>query len=166
MKKVFIYVSVGLGVATLTYYIIGGGKHTSKEDKEGSESNEPQQSKPDTPLNEAIKNNKIVGKNIKTKVNDVKIRRSAEANDGVANNIYGVVSKANKTLGKVVRSYTNPKSTVKNPATGKPYVWLSFEMDEGVYNEIQSRLNFFTRDLWKNIPPPQRTWVREDTVKL
>lgn len=166
MKKVFLYVSVGLGVAALTYYIIGGGKNTSKEDKEGSESNEPQQSKPDTPLNEAIKNNKIVGKVIKTKVNDVKIRLSAEANDGIANNIYGVAQNANTLLGKVMRAYSNPKSNVKNPATGKPYVWLSFQMDEGVYNEIQSRLNFLTRDLWKNIPPHQRTWVREDTVKL
>lgn len=166
MKKVFVYVSVGLGVATLTYYIIGGGKHTSKENKEGSESNEPQQSKPDTPLSNAIKNNKIVGKSIKTKVGDVKIRRSAEANDGIANNIYGVVEKADTILGKVARTYANPKSALKNPATGKPYVWLSFEMDEGVYNEIQSRLNFLTRDLFKNIPPPQRTWVREDTVKL
>lgn len=166
MKKVFVYISVGLGVATLTYYIIGGGKHTSKENKEGSESNEPQQGKPDIPLSDAIKKNKIVGKNIKTKVGDVKIRRTAEANDGVANNIYGVVEKADTILGKVVRTYANPKSALKNPATGKPYVWLSFEMDEGVYNEIQSRLSFLTRDLFKNIPPPQRTWVREDTVKL
>ena len=36
MKKVLIYISVGLGVATLTYYIIGGGKNTSKEDKENN----------------------------------------------------------------------------------------------------------------------------------
>ena len=113
MKKVLIYISVGLGVATLTYYIIGGGKNTSKEDKENSESNEPQQSKPDTPLTEAINKNKIVGKTIKTKVNDVKIRTLAEANDGIANNIYGVVAKSNTQLGKVVRSYSNPKSSVK-----------------------------------------------------
>jgi hypothetical protein len=166
MKKVLIYISVGLGVATLTYYIIGGGKNTSKEEKENSESNEPQQSKPDTPLTEAINKNKIVGKTIKTKVNDVKIRTLAEANDGIANNIYGVVAKSNTQLGKVVRSYSNPKSSIKNPATGKPYVWLSFAMNEEVYNEIQSNLNFLTRDLFKNIPPPQRTWVREDTVKL
>lgn len=166
MKKILVYISVGLGVATLTYYILGGGKNTAKKENEGSESNEPQQSKPDSSLADAIKKNKIVGQILKTKVNDVKIRRQAEANDGVANNIYGVVEKANTKLGKVVKIYSSTKSSLKNPATGKPYVWLSFEMDEGVYNEIQSRLNFFTRDLFKNIPPPQRTWVREDTVKL
>jgi len=39
-------------------------------------------------------------------------------------------------------------------------------MNEGVYNEIQSRKSFFTKDIFKNIPPPQKTWVREDVVKL
>jgi len=166
MNKILVYISAGLGVAALTYYIIGGGKNTAKKENDGSESNEPQQSKPDTPLQEAINKNKIVGKTIKSKVNDIKIRYSAEANDGIANNIGGVVEKANTVLGKVVRIYSNPKSTLKNPATGKAYVWLSFTMNEGVYNEIQSRKSFFTKDIFKNIPPPQKTWVREDVVKL
>lgn len=165
MKKVLLYISIGLGVTTLTYYILGGGKYTNRNKKEGEDENkEPQQSKPDSPLTEAIAKKTLVGKTIKTKVADAKIRRSAEANDGVSNNIYGVVSAANTPLGKVVKVYQSKNS--KNPATGKNYYWISFEMTDGVYNEIQSRLSFMTRDLWKNIPPASKTWVREDVVKL
>ena len=165
MKKALLYISVGLGVTTLTYYILGGGKYTNRNKKEDEgENKEPQQSKPDSPLTEAIAKNTLVGKTIKTKVSDAKIRRSAEANDGVANNTYGVVASANTTLGKVVRVYQSKNS--KNPATGKNYYWISFEMTDDVYNEIQSRLSFLTRDLWKNVPPPSKTWIREDVVKL
>lgn len=164
MKKILIYISVGLGVTALTYYILGGGKGSTDKASDEEESDEPQQSKPDSPLTTAIAKNTLVGKTIKTKVGDIKIRISAEANDGAANNIYGVVAQANTALGKVVRVYQSKNS--KNPATGKNYYWISFQMTDGVYNEIQGRKSFLTRDLWKNIPPPSKTWVREDVVKL
>ena len=164
MKKVLVYISVGLGITALTYYILGGGKFSDSRKDANAGDNEPQQSKPDSPLTEAIAKNTLVGKTIKTKIADIKIRTSAEANDGAANNIYGVVMQANTALGKVVKVYQSKNS--KNPATGKNYYWISFQMTDGVYNEIQQRKSFVTRDLWKNVPPPSRTWVREDVVKL
>jgi hypothetical protein len=163
MKKGLIYISVGLGVSAIAYLVISVIKsNKNKNDKD--EDFVPEQEKPNTSVTKAIQDKTIVGKNVYSRVNDVKIRTSPQVNDGAANNIYGVVINTNTLIGKVVKVVEQPKTN--NPNTKKAYNWLSINMDKALYDDIQSRRSWYDRDLFKAIPNTNRIWVREDIIKL
>jgi hypothetical protein len=161
MKKGLLYISVGLSVIAVTYWLLGGFKDKGKEDEE----EEDNQDKPNTDVQGAIANNSILGKKIYTRIDGIKVRNTPQVNDGAFDNVYGSVALKNTLLGSVVKVI--PQKGTKNPNTNKPYNWLSFKMEKAVYDEIQKNSkNFLTRDVFTNIPPPNRIYVREDVIKL
>lgn len=84
-------------------------------------------------------------------------------NDGLLNNVYDTVPVKDTLMGKIVRVVVGPKDQI-NPATKRPYNWFSFQLDKSLYQAMQKNRLFFNRDTSENIPPPLKTWVREDVV--
>jgi hypothetical protein len=162
MKKGLVYISVGLGVSALVYLLIGTVK--GKKANKTEEDTTPEQDKPNTSVTKAIANKTIIGKNVFSRVSDMKIRTSPAVNDGITNNIYGVVLNTDTLVGKVVKVVQQTKT--KNPVTGKEYNWLSINMDKTLYDDIQSRRSWYDKDVFKAIPNPNRISVREDVIKL
>lgn len=165
MKKTWIYIGTGIGVMSATLLVLvlaNKNKGGEGDNKEGE--TEPQD-KPDPKLQAAIITSSAIGKKLYTKVNEVKIRESQEVNNGFMNNIYDTVPTANTYLGTVARIVAPNKDNI-NPATGKPYVWISFNLDKALYAKMQEARSWYDKDVWTNIPPAGRTWVREDVIKL
>jgi hypothetical protein len=118
----------------------------------------------------------INGKNIYSKLDNVKVRNSEYINDGKISNLYGTVPKKGTLLGVVQGVFLeNTKggllgiikgdSKATNPVTKKPYNWVKIKLADAVYNDIQkNQRNFITRDLFKN--PNVYVFVREDAIKL
>lgn len=108
-------------------------------------------------------NKDIIGKNVFSKISDVKLRDNELVNDGIVNNIYGVVSKADTNLGSVVGAYLDKGGAI-NPETKTKFKWVKIKLTDAVYNEIQKQKSFLTRDLFKM--PNVYKYVREDVIKL
>jgi hypothetical protein len=165
MKRTWIYIGTGIGVmsATLLVLVLANKKKGSTTDnKEGD--TEPQE-KPDPKLQAAIITSSAIGKKLYTKVDEAKIRTSSAVNNGIMNNIYDTVPKANTYLGTVARVIVGDTKII-NPATQKPYVWISFNLDKTLYNNLQKLRSWWDTDLWENMPPANHTWIREDVIKL
>lgn len=160
MNNALKYSMVGLGVLGTTYLVIV----LINKRKKGSIEVEPDpQSKPDPILTEGVVAGTTIGMKIYSKVDGVKIRNGAFVNDGLVNNIYDTVPKKDTYMGKIVRILVGAKDQI-NPATKRPYNWFSFQLEKPLYDQMQAERYFFTRDAWANIPPPAKTWVREDVV--
>jgi hypothetical protein len=140
----------------------------SKADKEAEAEKEDEDKKPDDDISEEQKTpdknveaskdasgklTSLIGKNIYTKIADVKVRNTAMVNNGIINNIYGEIPSKDILIGKVT-------STVKKG----DYNWLGVKLSQQAYDIIQSEKNIVFRDLKVNIPALK--WVREDVVKL
>lgn len=165
MKKKWIYISLGLIAATAVVLLVSkrdkdSGSNDSGEGSEGD--NEGQKTQP--LLSEMIKNKTIIGKDIKSQVDNVRLRFSSYVNDGFANNKYGEVATKNTVIGKV-KQIAKDHTGATNPVTKTTYNWLGVEITDAVYDDIQAnQRNFLTRDVWKNKRIP--LWVREDVVTL
>jgi hypothetical protein len=108
-------------------------------------------------------NKDIIGKNVFSKISDIKLRDNELVNDGIINNIYGVVSKPNTNLGNVVGAYLDRGGAI-NPETKTKYKWVKIKLTDAVYNEVQKQKSFLTKDLFKM--PNVYKFVREDVIKL
>jgi hypothetical protein len=133
------------------------GTEEEKEEEKSDDEISEEQKTPDKNV-EASKDTSgkltsLVGKNIYTKVADVKVRNTAMVNNGIINNIYGEIPSKDILIGKVT-------SSVKKG----DYNWLGVKLSQQAYDIIQSEKSFVTRDLKVNIPALK--WVREDVIKL
>lgn len=140
----------------------------SKADKEAEAEKEEEDKKPDGDISEEQKTpdknveaskdasgklTSLIGKDIYTKVADVKVRNTAMVNNGIINNIYGEIPSKDILIGKVT-------SAIKKG----DYNWLGVKLSQQAYDIIQSEKSFVTRDLTVRIPALK--WVREDVIKL
>lgn len=165
MKKKWIYISLGLVATTAIVLLVSNrGKDDNAENSEGgSETNEDIQ-KTQPKLSEMIKNKTIIGKDIKSQVDNVRLRISSYVNDGFANNRYGEVPAKNTLIGRV-KQIAQDQGGTTNPTTKTIYNWLGVEITDAVYDDIQAnQRNLLTRDVWKNKRVP--LWVREDVVAI
>lgn len=161
-NETLIYGLLGLiAIGGLVYILLPSKADTDaeeeKEDEKSDDEISEEQKTPDKNV-EASKDasgklTSLVGKNIFTKVADVKVRNTAMVNNGLINNIYGEIPSKDILIGKVT-------STVKKGN----YNWLGVKLSQQAYDIIQSEKSFVTRDLKVNIPALK--WVREDVVKL
>lgn len=161
-NETLIYGLLGIiAIGGLVYILLPSKSDTEteeeNEDKKSDDEISEEQKTPDKNV-EASKDasgklTSLVGKNIFTKVADVKVRNTAMVNNGLINNIYGEIPSKDILIGKVT-------STVKKGN----YNWLGVKLSQQAYDIIQSEKSFVTRDLKVNIPALK--WVREDVVKL
>jgi len=108
-------------------------------------------------------NKDIVGKKVYSKIAEIKLRDSIKVNDGLINNIYGVVSKPNTLIGEVVAGYLDIGGAI-NPETKTKFKWVKIKLTDAVYKEVQSQKSFLTKDLFGM--PNVYKYVREDVIKL
>jgi hypothetical protein len=154
------YALAGVGFIGITYLVIAIINRRKDDDLPVEE--DPQ-TKPDPVLTDAVVESTTIGMKIYSKVDGVKIRTQAMVNDGLLNNVYDTVPTKNTLMGKIVRIVVGPKDQI-NPATKRPYNWFSFQLDKALYQTMQKNRWFINRDTSENIPPPLKTWVREDVV--
>lgn len=154
------YALAGVGVIGITYLVIALINRGKKGDLPVEQ--DPQ-TKPDPVLTDAVVESTTIGMKIYSKVDGVRIRTQAMVNDGLLNNVYDTVPVKDTLMGKIVRVVVGPKDQI-NPATKRPYNWFSFQLDKSLYQAMQKNRLFFNRDTSENIPPPLKTWVREDVV--
>lgn len=164
MRKKWIYISLGLVAATAVVLISKNrGKSGNRENTEGGDVDDNKQ-KTQPKLTEMIKNKSIIGKDIKSQVDNVRLRTSSYVNDGFANNRYGEVVAKNTIVGRV-KQIAQDQTGATNPSTKKTYNWLGVEITDAVYDDIQAnQRNILTRDVWKSKRVP--LWVREDVVTI
>lgn len=160
MNKGLKYGLVGTGVLAVTYLVVAL-MNKRKGDDDFVQPN-PQE-KPDPTLTDATINSTAIGMKLFSKVDEVRIRNQNFVNDGLISNVYDTVPLKDTYMGKVVRILVGPKDQI-NPATKRPYNWLSFQLDKTLYGAMQKNRLFFNRDVVEAIPPPNKTWVREDVV--
>jgi hypothetical protein len=161
-NETLIYGLLGLiAIGGLVYILLpskaDNGTEEEKEEEKSDDDISDEQKTPDKNV-EASKDasgklTSLVGKNIYTKVADVKVRNTAMVNNGIINNIYGEIPSKDILIGKVT-------SSVKKG----DYNWLGVKLSQQAYDIIQSEKSFVTRDLKVNIPALK--WVREDVIKL
>jgi hypothetical protein len=176
-KKYLIYGSIGVVVLIAIYYatkspdtpIIDGVEDDSSEGEPSSDKTKSKEQITIDPKLASLTLEKnwaktIKGKNIYSKLDNVKLRKTEYVNDGVINNLYGTVDKKGTLLGVAEGVYLDyGKAT--NPATKTRYNWIRVQLNNTVYNEIQkNQRNFATRDLLK--VPKVYVFVREDAIKL
>ena len=160
MKAGVKYALAGVGLMGVTYLVIA----LANKRKRGEAQVEPDpQSIPDPVLSKAVIESTTIGMKIYSKVDGVRIRKDNSVNDGWMNNIYDTVPNKNTYMGKIVRIVVGAKDQI-NPATKRPYNWFSFQLEKPLYEEMQKNHWAINRDAWTNIPPPSKTWVREDVV--
>lgn len=174
-KKYLIYGGIGVVVLIAVYYAtkspaqpITDEASTSEGDPETGKDKTKEQITIDPKLASItqeknwVKN--IKGKNIYSKLDNVKLRKTEVVNDGVINNLYGTVDKSGTLIGVAVSAYLD-KGKATNPITKAPYNWIQIKLADSVYKDIQkNQRNFATRDLFK--APNVYVFVREDVIKL
>ena len=102
------------------------------------------------------------GKNIYTKVDNVKLRKKPYVNNGTINNIFGEIAKKDTLIGTIGLPFLDSEDTI-NPSTNKVYNWFQIKLSDAVYNDInKNQKNFLFKQL-TNITMP---YVREDLIKL
>lgn len=172
-KEYLIYGGLGLVVLVALYYAT---KETSIEETlEEETEGEVQQGSDKTKeqvkldpnlanvLNSKTWNIDIVGKKVYSKISDIKLRDNEVVNDGIINNIYGIVSKPNTLIGEVVAGYLDRGGAI-NPETKTKFKWVKVKLTDSVYKEVQSQKNFLMKDLFGM--PSVYKYVREDVIKL
>lgn len=159
INKPLIYGALGVITLGALIYLMSRPEEEKKEDTkaedEGQTENEQKVIDPNLEKAKDAKGKltSIVGKDVYTKVEDVNIRNTPEVNNGLLNNIYGVLPAKGLLIGKVT-------SVVKKGNLN----WVGVKLSKSAYDIIQSEKNLLTRDIWVNIPPLK--WVREDVIKL
>lgn len=175
-KKYLIYGGIGVVVLIAVYYATKSTKQPTtdeegiaSEDKPTSSTDKTKEQTTIDPKLATIKQQKnwlknVIGKNVYSKLDNVKLRTSEVVNDGLINNLYGSVDKSGTLLGVVTTAYLD-KGRATNLATKAPYNWFQIKLSDGVYDDIQkNQKNFATRDLFK--APNVYAFVREDVIKL
>lgn len=104
-----------------------------------------------------IKNKKIL-----TKTSTTNLRTQPFVNDGFINNLFDFVEGEGKLLGEAVEVVVDSGSMM-NPNTKRPYKWVKFKLDKNLYDELQSKKSFLTRNTSFIQYYP---WVREDVIKF
>jgi hypothetical protein len=174
-KKYLIYGAVGVVVLIAVYYATktpdspttdegtpSEGEPTSSTDKTKEQITIDPKLASITQQKNWVKS--LLGKSVYSKLDNVKLRKTEVVNDGLVNNLYGMVDKRDTLLGVVKGAYLD-KGGATNPATKKTFNWLQIKLDDAVYNDIQkNQKNFATRDLFK--APNVYVFVREDVIKL
>lgn len=148
---------IGIGVVALVtaLYFVTKPKGDKQEEEDSQEKADPK-------LDKLVKEGKVVGATLVSKVKNVKLRHQAYVNDGFVNNRYGEAPEANMTIGTVLSTADDLSKNI-NPATSQPYKWFRIKIADSLYKEIQTnQRNWWTRE---NIVPSQ-LFVREDTVKI
>jgi hypothetical protein len=175
-KKYLIYGSIGVVVLIALYYATKSPNKPITDEENVESEGDPTTSKDKTkeqttldPKLASITQEKnwvknIKGKNIYSKLDNVKLRKNEYVNDGIINNLYGTVDNNGTLLGVAVGAYLD-RGKATNPVTKAPYNWLQIKLADSVYNDIQkNQRNFATRDLFK--APNIYVFVREDVIKL
>jgi hypothetical protein len=112
-------------------------------------------------------NNRIKGKTITTKVNDVRLRSYPHVNNGFLNNILGalnkdtVIGQANYVTSEVDNIKGLDGITI-NPKTKEPYKWVSITLSDEATKLINDQKSWYQANLNKGI----KVFAREDTVKI
>jgi hypothetical protein len=102
------------------------------------------------------------GKNVYTKVDNVKLRKEPYVNNGTLNNIFGTIAKKDVLIGTIGSSYLDREDTI-NPSTNQVYNWFQIKLSDAVYNDInKNQKNFLTKQ-FSNVAMP---YVREDVIRL
>lgn len=157
LNKTLIYGTLGIIALGGLIYLLSSNKGESVEEepKEGEEADDQKTTDPNVEKakDPSGKLTSLVGKTIFTKVEDVNVRDTAQVNNGIINNIYGVLPSRDIEIGQVT-------SVVKKGDKN----WLGVKLSKKAYDIIQSQKSIITRDIWTNIPPLK--WVREDVIKL
>lgn len=174
-KKYLIYGAVGVVVLIAVYYATKSPEQPTtdegipSEDEPTSSTDKTKEQTTIDPKLATITQQKnwlknVIGKNVYSKLDNVKLRTSEVVNDGLINNLYGSVDKGGTLLGVVTTAYLD-KGRATNPATKAPYNWFQIKLSDAVYEDIQkNQKNFATRDLFK--APNVYAFVREDVIKL
>jgi len=160
-RKTLIYIGGGIGAMTLTFLLLSVVKKRKLQQEQNAFPKDPQD-EPDKPTREKIETYTALGKKIYTKVENARIRTTADVNNGIVNNVKYEVPNAGKYLG-IVKQVIAPDNKAINPATNKPYVWFYFPFDKALYEEWQASLSFLFRDAWAK---QHYGYVREDIVKM
>lgn len=164
MKNEKLIMGVGATIAIgLAMFVVLGKKKDGGND--GSSSSTTPQGTPDPKIDVKIREKTTKGLTISSKIDGVKLRTSAYANDGIISNLYGEVPKSGTIIGVVSTAPIEDKGGAFNPSTQQKWKWLGVSITDGVYKEIQeNQRNFFTRDVWAK--KPITLYVREDVIKL
>jgi hypothetical protein len=172
-KEYLIYGGLGVVVLIALYYATKDtpDAETIEEETEGEVQQGSDKSKEQIKLdpnlanifNSKTWNKDIVGKKVYSKISDIKLRDNEVVNDGIINNIYGVVSKPNTLIGEVVAGYLDRGGAI-NPETKTKFKWVKIKLTDAVYKEVQSQKSFLTKDLFGM--PNVYKYVREDVIKL
>lgn len=104
----------------------------------------------------------IKNKKIFTKTSTTNLRTQPYVNDGFINNLFDFVEGEGKLLGEAVEVALDSGSMM-NPNTKRPYKWVKFKLDKNLYDELQSKKSFLTRNTSFIQYYP---WVREDVIKF
>lgn len=132
--------------------VIDPTKQDTPDDKISEEQKTPDK-KVEAAKDKTGKLTSLIGKNVFTKIADVKVRNTAMVNNGLINNIYGEIPSKDILIGKVT-------SVLKKG----DFNWLGVKLSQQAYDIIQAEKNIIFRDLRTNIPALK--WVREDVIKL
>jgi hypothetical protein len=177
-KKYLIYGGIGVVVLIAIYYatkspdqpITDEGDFSSEDESTSNTEITKEQRALDPKVKEVIKLKeaedkkpyvKTIGKNVYTKVNNVKLRKKPYVNNGTINNIYGEVAKKDTLIGTIGFSVLDREGVI-NPSTNKVFNWFQIYMSTPVFDDIQkNQKNFLTRQIVKPI-----VFVREDVIKL
>lgn len=104
----------------------------------------------------------IKGKKIYTKTNTTKIRTENYVNNGFINNIFNEVEGQGVLLGEAVLVAID-KGSMANPNTNRPYKWVKFKLDRGLYDKLEEKKSWYQKNNWFVQYYP---WVREDVIKF
>lgn len=160
MNKALKYSLVGVGVLGTTFLVL----YLANKGKSDEELPPDPQDVPDPILKEAVVESTTIGMKVYSKVDNVKIRKEPQVNDGLLNNVYDVVPNKNTFVGIIRNTRLSHQRDKINPATKKPYVWFSIELDKNLYQQMQKNRSWYEKDAFMNIPPPNKIWIREDVV--
>jgi len=166
MKKYIPYIFGGAILGTIVYFTF---RKSDKPKPTGSASADEDLQKKvlldvdsimklsDSEATKAAKNKKVY-----TKTNITNLRSSNYVNDGLVNNIFEIVEGQGVLLGEIVQVLTD-KGSMMNPSTNRPYKWIKFKLDRGLYDKIQDEKPWYKANTSFIQYYP---WVREDVIKF
>ncbi len=112
----------------------------------------------------AVARKNLIGKKIYSKVANIKARRSDWVNDGLINNVLGLVPSKNIYLGTINNVYED--ATNSKNASGRVYKWVRLKLSEQALTAMKNADNSFFTDIKLSTLGSLDVYFREDVISL